>query len=193
MEIMQRRSFLVAAMAALPLALAAESTPQSSSGTGALPPSAVDAHLVRDGEARNAEHHTIGVSSTDYKVLTADTRGDLFIFQHANQKKGGPPRHLHHHEDEYFYVLDGEYIVELDGKRFNLKQGDSVLGPRGVPHAWAFAGERPGRLLIAFAPANKMEAFFRAMENHHKAGEYANDAASYAAFGMQLLGPHIQI
>jgi quercetin dioxygenase-like cupin family protein len=91
-------------------------------------------------------------------------------------------------------VLEGEYIVEVDSKRFYLKQGDSMLGPRGVPHAWAFAGETTGRLLIAFAPANKMEAFFRAMEQQHrKAGEYTNDAASYAAFGMQLLGPPIQI
>ncbi|MDQ1692882.1 MAG: hypothetical protein QOH85_417 [Acidobacteriaceae bacterium] len=152
MEIMQRRSFLVAAVAAVPLALAADAGSQSMYGkaiasphptTGPQPASSEpDPHLVRNGEARLSERHNIGVSSTNYKVLTADTGDDLFIFQHANQKKGGPPRHLHHHEDEYFYVLDGEYIVELDSKRFLLKQGDSVLGPQGVPHAWAFGVRR---------------------------------------------------
>jgi mannose-6-phosphate isomerase-like protein (cupin superfamily) len=153
MEIMQRRSFLVPAVAALPLVLAADagSGPVVGCGRSDRFPihrlrsgasSEADPHLVRNGEARLSERHNIGVSSTNYKVLAAGTGGDLFIFQHANQKKGGPPRHLHHHEDEYFYVLDGEYIVELDSKRFLLKQGDSVLGPQGVPHAWAFRVRR---------------------------------------------------
>ncbi len=42
-----------------------------------------------------------------------------------------------------------------------LKPGDSVLGPRRVPHVWAYTGAGPGRILIAFTPAGKMEAFFR--------------------------------
>jgi uncharacterized cupin superfamily protein len=44
-------------------------------------------------------------------VLTRDSSGDLFIFEHTNHKKGGPPRHLHHNEDEWFYVIAGEYLV----------------------------------------------------------------------------------
>jgi hypothetical protein len=83
MEIMQRRSFLVPAVAALPLVLAADAGSQSMYAkaiasphptTGPQPASSeADPHLVRNGEARLSERHNIGVSSTNYKVLTADT------------------------------------------------------------------------------------------------------------------------
>jgi hypothetical protein len=47
--------------------------------------------------------------------------------------------------------------------------------------------------LIAFAPANKMEAFFRENERLRKGNEYANDAEVYRAHGMELLGPPLSI
>jgi hypothetical protein len=74
-----------------------------------------------------------------------------------------------------------------------LKPGDSILGPREVPHAWAFVGETPGRVLIAFTPANKMEAFFRDNEKRRKGNEYMNDAEVYRAYGMELLGPPLPV
>jgi mannose-6-phosphate isomerase-like protein (cupin superfamily) len=84
---------------------------------------------VPAGEDRLGEHHTIGISSTDFKVATKDANGGLFIMEHTNRKKGGPPRHLHHNEDEWFYALGGEYIVEVGSERFRLKSGDCVLAP----------------------------------------------------------------
>jgi quercetin dioxygenase-like cupin family protein len=185
MEKMERRSFLAAAMAAFPGALIGQSSST---------PATTKAVHVADGEDRLGEQHIIGVSTTSFKVLTRDTGGDLFIIQHSNlKKKGGPPRHVHHNEDEWFYVLEGNYIAEVGTERFELKAGDSVLGPRGVPHAWAFVGDAPGKLLIAFAPANKMEAFFREDEKGRKDGVYVNDAAVYKAYGMELLGPPLLV
>lgn len=202
MEIMKRRSFLAAAMAALPLALAADPTPpQPLSGPGMAPqsvsggglPATADLHLVRSGEGRMGEHHAIGLSTTSYKVLTADSGGDLFVIQHASLKKGGPPKHLHHNEDEFFLVLEGDYLIEVGKERLALRPGDSILGPRGVPHTWAFAGETPGRMLIAFAPAGQMEAFFKEAEQRSKNGEFSPDAKLWASFGLELLGPPIQV
>ena len=43
--------------------------------------------------------------------------------EHTNRKKGGPPRHLHHNEDKWFYAIEGEYIVEVESERFRLKSG----------------------------------------------------------------------
>ena len=48
-------------------------------------------------------------------------------------------------KNELFYVLEGEYIAEIGPERFHLKSGDSILGPRKVPHAWAFVGNTPGK------------------------------------------------
>lgn len=179
---MQRRSFCQLALAALPSTLVVAQTP------GPVPiakPVRVPAGIDREGKK-----HAIGLSSTSYKVLTQDTAGALFVLEQSNQKKGGPPRHLHHGVDELFYSLEGDYIVEIGQERFHLKTGDCVLGPREIPHAWAFVGDSPGRLLISFAPAGKMEAFFNERDNRGiKPGAYSSDAAFMREYGMELLGP----
>ena len=184
MQNMERRSFLSAAIAVVPLALMGQSTQTSTASKPVR---------VARGDDRLGEHHTIGVSTTAFKALTQDTSGCLFVMEHTSSKKGGPPRHLHHNEDEWFYVIEGEYIAEVGSERFLLKPGDSILGPREIPHAWAFIGDTQGRMLIAFAPANKMEAFFRDNEKRRKDGEYLNDAKVYHAYGLELLGPPLSL
>src|SRR5204863_7297278 len=42
----------------------------------------------------------------------------------------GPPLHLHHNEDETFYVLDGEVTFLVGGERIDLPAGDYLFGPR---------------------------------------------------------------
>jgi mannose-6-phosphate isomerase-like protein (cupin superfamily) len=181
MQEFQRRSFLQVMLAALPVEVFA----QTASSPATAKPVRVPFGMDREGKK-----HTIGVSSTTYKVLTQDTGGALFVMEQSNEKKGGPTRHLHHDVDELFYSIEGEYIVEVGSERVHLKPGDCILGPREIPHAWAFAGGSPGRLLISFAPAGKMEAFFNEREKHGiKPGDYTNDAAFMRAFGMELIGP----
>ena len=131
MHNMGRRSFLGAAMAAFPLVLAGQSIKTSTPERATRVPA---------GEDRFGERHSLGLSSTDFKVSTQDSSGGLFVMEHTNRKQGGPPRHLHHNEDEWFYAVEGEYIFEIGSERFQLKSGDSILGPREVPHAWAFGG-----------------------------------------------------
>jgi len=192
MRDLNRRSFVGAALAAFPLAVLGKSG--KSPAQGSLQGKAkVKAALVPYGEDWQGEHHNIGISSTDFKVTTQDSGGALFLFEHSNHKKGGPPLHLHHNEDEWFYAIEGDYIVEVGSERFHLRAGDSILAPREVPHAWAFAGDTPGRLLIAFAPANKMESFFRENAKHFNGGNYANEAEIYRAYGMELVGPPLSV
>ncbi len=177
-----RRMFLGTALASLPLAMLAQTVETKRKPTS-----------VPNGEDRAGEHHVIGVSSTAFKVLTDESAGTLFVIEHTSRKKGGPPRHLHHNENEWFYVMEGEYIAEIGSERFHLKPGDSIVGPREVPHGWAYVGEGPGKLLIVFAPAGKMEAFFRDNERPRKDGEYLNDAAVYRKYDLELLGPPLSI
>ncbi len=114
--------------------------------------------------------------------------------EHNHTRKGGPPRHLHHGEDEWFYVVEGTYLVEVGGAMHTLKTGDSILGPRGISHSFAFVGEGEGRLLITYAPAGKMEAYFDSRGKDPGArSAYVTDAAKMQAFGMELLGPPISL
>ena len=86
----------------------------------------------------------------------------MLVIENEFHATGGPARHLHFNQDEWFYSLQGEFLFEIGSQKMLLKPGDSVLAPRQVPHVWAFSGsplQKPGRILIAFLPAGKMEAF----------------------------------
>ena len=97
------------------------------------------------------------------KVSTKDTDGDLYIFESTRDKKGGPALHYHYEQDEWWYILEGEFLFKVGEETFTAKAGDSVFGPRMIPHAFAKTNEGIGRLLMAFQPAGKMEEHFKAV------------------------------
>ena len=95
------------------------------------------------------------------KVSTKDTDGDMYVFESTRMKEGGPSYHLHFDQDEWWYVLSGNFLIKVGEKIYEAKAGDSVFGPRQVPHSFAKVGEGEGKLLMFFQPAGKMEEMFR--------------------------------
>lgn len=93
------------------------------------------------------------------KVSGADTRGGLCVYDTLRSEPGGPPMHVHADQDEWFFVTEGEFVVVVGDATHGLGPGDSVLGPRGVPHAFRNIS-RTGRIVVAFQPAGSMETFF---------------------------------
>jgi mannose-6-phosphate isomerase-like protein (cupin superfamily) len=127
------------------------------------------------------------------KVATKDSAGAFFLTeQPISRKWAGPPRHFHREQDEWFYCLSGQYVVEVGNQRFALTPGDSVLGPRQVPHAFAFTGDTTGSLLIGFTPALRIEEFFRELARR---GEYfgngtaADKERARQYYGIENVGP----
>ena len=104
------------------------------------------------------------------KISEKDTDGDLYMFESIRYKKGGPPLHFHYTQDEYWYILEGEFLFKVGEETFTAKKGDTVFGPRLVPHAFAKTNEGAARLLMVFQPAGKMEAHFKAVSD----GVYKN-------------------
>lgn len=152
---------------------------------------------VLNAQDRLNGDHNIGVSDTTFKVLTAETGGNLFVTEHNNHKKGAPARHFHYNEEEYFYVIDGRYIVEVGIERFELGPGDSLLAPRKVPHASAFVGDR-GRLVISIAPANRIEAYCRVLKRiparHPHADPNDKQQVELARqYGIEIIGPPLTV
>lgn len=163
-----------------------------------IPPDIAQAVPVPSLADRFGEHRGLGVSSIQFKVLPQDSNG-LFVIENTFHTKGGPARHLHYAQDEWFYALEGEFILEIGEERFSLQPGDSILAPRKVPHVWAYTGEPSsntpgnsrGRILIAFMPAGKMEEFFREVT---KANAMApQDPDLWRTHGMELLGPPLSV
>jgi uncharacterized RmlC-like cupin family protein len=58
-----------------------------------------------------------------------------------------PPLHVHHAEDEGFYLVEGEATLFLPGREVTLRAGDFFLAPRGVPHTYR-VGDAPAKWLV---------------------------------------------
>ncbi|HZQ42625.1 MAG TPA: cupin domain-containing protein [Acidobacteriaceae bacterium] len=72
---------------------------------------------------------------------------------------GGPPPHSHQHEDETFFVLEGEFEFTENGRTVERRVGESFHAERGAVHAFRNSGEKNGKLLIFVAPAG-IDRFF---------------------------------
>lgn len=147
--------------------------------------------LVPEGSDRLSKDRSMGITSLSYKVVQEDADGRLLIIEQTMLGSGGPPRHLHLEQEEWFYIIRGEFILEIGSDRYTLNAGDSVLAPRRVPHAWAYVGDGPGRILIAFTPAGKMQHFFD--ETAKSKSMPGQDADFWKAHDMELLGPPLRI
>ncbi len=175
---MKRREFVEIGILSAPSFMLAQSTAHD------------NIQRVEAGADRSGETHTLGFSKISFKTSSADTGGGMFIMEHDNLAKGGPYRHLHPAQDEWLYAMGGEFRVEIGEQKLTLRPGDSVLMPRKVPHVWAQVSETPGKLLIAFTPAGKMEEFFR---DFGKTGKLPTDASVVSAYGLQRVGPPLTI
>lgn len=145
---------------------------------------------VGANEDQFGEQRGLGVSEITFKVTPKASDG-VFIIENTFHAKGGPAKHLHYDQDEWFYVVEGEFVLEVGADKLSLTPGDSVLAPRKVPHVWACTGGGRGRILIAFMPAGKMEAFFRAVTKANAMPP--QDPELWRAHGMELLGPPLKV
>jgi quercetin dioxygenase-like cupin family protein len=89
------------------------------------------------------------------------TGGSFSLVEHPLPPRAlGAPLHTHRDEDEYSYVLEGRFGVQLGDEVLQAGPGDLLFKPRGIPHAFWNAGEEPARLLELISPAG-FEHYFR--------------------------------
>ncbi len=97
-----------------------------------------------------------------------------------------PPLHVHHAQDEGFYLLEGEVSLHMPGRTIECRPGDFCLAPRGVPHAYR-VGDRTARWLVLSSPAG-FERFV--VEVAALAAPEPEALATVAAeHAIELLGP----
>ena len=163
---MKRRDFLKSAASVLPAAgfPAAGFEAFALGQSAALPPSG-GIHPVEAGQDRFGETHSLGYSTILFKAVPRETNGGLLMIEHKNLTKGGPPRHLHLHQEEWFYVMEGEVLFQVGDSRRTLRAGESILGPRGIPHGYFNKSDKPARALFWVSPTQKLEALFNQLHN----------------------------
>jgi len=94
-----------------------------------------------------------------FLLTGAQTDGAYFVFEAFVPPGSGPPPHVHHREDEAFYVIDGEFEFTVAGAAIRVGAGEFVIGRRDVPHNFKNVGSTPGRMIITLTPAG-LENFF---------------------------------
>lgn len=82
------------------------------------------------------------------KADRARTAGSLSLIEQIIPVAFESPWHVHHSEDESFYVIEGQMSVIVGDDRVLLGPGDYGFGPRGVPHGFRIVGNVPARVLL---------------------------------------------
>ncbi|HZQ41955.1 MAG TPA: cupin domain-containing protein [Acidobacteriaceae bacterium] len=178
---MKRRNFLKSVASAVPLTLA------EPFASALQPTTPSQTHLVHAHDDWFSETHSPGYTEILFKTSPAHTPSVFAIEHTAIQPGWGPPLHLHLAQDEWFYVLQGKVLAQVGDQRVTLGPGDSILGPRNIPHAFVALGPNPAHMLITFTPAGRMEQFFR----DTVAVGPQQAAAVFSRYGMKLVGPRL--
>ncbi len=130
-----------------------------------------------------------GEGNTADILATREQTGGVFgVWRSTIEPKFGPPLHIHKKEDEFFYVLSGEFALQLGDCVKVAKAGSFAFIPKNAPHTYKNVGASRGMLLGAVTPGG-FEAFFEKLPgaDEAKVGKLAQDHA------MDAVGPEIDI
>ena len=188
---MNRRNFLKLPLAATAFAMLARGAELKA----ANPERAGRGFRVGAQKDRYAEELLVMGGRFDLKVSSRDTGGDLCIYDTIRESKGGPALHRHHFQDEWFYVIRGEFIAQVGDDTMSLHPGDSAFAPRKIPHAFAKISDGEGQMLVLFQPAGSMEDFFRQMARLGKEIPENQETVLkqlWAEHGMEIVGPPLK-
>jgi mannose-6-phosphate isomerase-like protein (cupin superfamily) len=129
-------------------------------------------------------------------VDSEQSGGTLALTELRSRRGEMPPLHVHHRDDETFYVVDGELSLFVGREHVILGPGQAALAPRGVPHSYRVESDEVRRL-VTNTPAG-FEAFIRAVAEPAPVEELPPpgrplDAAALARaaaeVGIEILGP----
>jgi len=120
---------------------------------------------------------------------SAETTGGAFSIVEEAPPLLDTPLHVHANEDELFFILEGEHVVQCGDDEFRLGPGGTAFLPRGVPHSQRRVEPGVGRLLVMTSPAG-FEGFFRELDAAERAGTIGPEAYATASgkYGITWLG-----
>ena len=131
------------------------------------------------------------------KATAESTGGRVAVIEVLGARGSGSPLHVHHNEDEWFSVIEGELTFWVDGTVISAGPGSFVYGPRDVPHTFVISSDT-ARFLLVTEPAG-FEAFARRLSEPASAPvvppapteppDVEQLAAIAAEYGIEILGP----
>ena len=149
------------------------------------------AFLLQPKERRGAEPIVIFGEQISLKLAGADCNGGCTIFVNVTPPKAGPPLHRHSRQDEWFYILEGDYLFEVDGKQMTAGPGCSAFAPLGTAHTFQNLSSSHSRMIVVSQPAG-MDVFFTELSAAMKDMREPDMSVLMPIFekhGIELLGP----
>src|SRR5437764_7596190 len=100
-----------------------------------------------------------------WKITSAMSRGAYVTFVQVAPPGTGVPMHVHRHDEESAFVIEGRVVFRLDGATFDAGPGDLVNLPRGTPHGFRVTGSSPARILftISLSLTSDYETLFKSL------------------------------
>src|SRR5262245_30079718 len=150
--------------------------------------SAVTRPFVREPSA-GSTLNVLGVTHI-YKATALETGGSFSLWEAVFPPGAGAPPHTHTREDEAFYVLSGEILIEFEGEPASrrVSSGGFFFGARDHRHAVRNVSDRPARVLILSAPSCGLDKMFAELDAATAAGNPGIEkvAAITAKYGVFL-------
>jgi quercetin dioxygenase-like cupin family protein len=133
------------------------------------------------------EGKRVGVlrSQSTFKVLSEQTGGAYAILEQKIPAGHGPPLHVHRHETEIFYILEGQFEFRVGDQKVLAPAGTLLVGPRDIPHTFRNAGPGEGKLLLTVIPGRFANYFLEV--DQVPDGDRAAIQALCAKYDVELL------
>jgi quercetin dioxygenase-like cupin family protein len=131
------------------------------------------------------------------RATGADTGGQMTIVEMTEPPGSDAPLHVHHREDEAFWILEGSATFQVGDATIEARAGDYLFGPRDIPHKYT-VGDAGCRMLFICTPGGNFENVVREMSvpaqrrtlppPSDEEPDFARIAVIAAANGCELLG-----
>lgn len=124
------------------------------------------------------------------RLAGEETDGTICVVECEAPRDSATPWHVHHRDDETFYVVAGEMAFHMEGDTTRAGAGTVVHLRRGVPHSFTVESER-ARFLVIGTPAIQ-DVFFQAAgapTQDGETGDFGRMAQIAIEYGVEILGP----
>lgn len=147
--------------------------------------------VIRKTEARFDQlYHVLGMELS-LKISGQDTNQQLTMFYGKYHKNDGPPLHIHHGQDEQFYIVEGKFLLQVGDQQYILSGGDTIFLPREVPHAFLVLSET-GTMFFQTNPSGKTEELFKRLSQLSPTATLEVIKQVHQEHGVSIVGPRLK-
>ena len=143
--------------------------------------------VLPDGAPRFSGPKGREADVTEIVATREQTGGSIGLFRQTIAPKSRPPTHIHQTEDEFFYVVKGEFRLKLGDRIVSAPAQSVMFVPRGTAHTFQNVGTEPGVILVGVTPGG-----FEKMFEERQGVDAETNRSLAKKHNMEVVGPPLQ-